>query len=130
MAIVVADTDVLIDFLAGQAPASECVELELERGKLVTTAVTRFELLCGTQNKRQLKLIQQLLEALPTLPFDEGAADQAANLRNMLKRKGQDIGMADSLIAGIVIRHGAILLTRNRRHFERVPGLPLMEWDE
>ena len=127
MAIVVADTDVLIDFLAGQGPAGDCVEEELKRGQLVTTAVTRFELLCGTPDNRQRKLIGQLLEALPTLALDEGAADQAAELRNMLKRKGQDIGMGDSLIAGTVIYHGAILLTRNRRHFERIPGLPLME---
>jgi predicted nucleic acid-binding protein len=33
--------------------------------------------------------------------------------------------MADSLIAGIVVVHRGILLTRNRRHFERVPGLSL-----
>jgi len=29
--------------------------------------------------------------------------------------------MGDSLIAGIVLAHRGILLTRNRRHFERVP---------
>jgi predicted nucleic acid-binding protein len=33
--------------------------------------------------------------------------------------------MADSLIAGIVLAARGILLTRNRRHFERVPGLSL-----
>jgi predicted nucleic acid-binding protein len=35
------------------------------------------------------------------------------------------IGMADSLIAGIGMTHHGVLLTRNRRHFEGVPGLPL-----
>jgi predicted DNA-binding antitoxin AbrB/MazE fold protein len=33
------------------------------------------------------------------------------------------LGMADSLIAGIVMEHSGRLLTRNRRHFERVEGL-------
>jgi len=33
--------------------------------------------------------------------------------------------MADSLIAGIVLTPDAILLTRNRKHFERVEGLKL-----
>jgi predicted nucleic acid-binding protein len=33
--------------------------------------------------------------------------------------------MADSLIAGIVVTHHGVLLTRNQRHFERVPRLPL-----
>jgi tRNA(fMet)-specific endonuclease VapC len=43
----------------------------------------------------------------------------------MVERSGNPIGMADSLIAGIVTSNGAPLLTRNRRHFERVPGLKL-----
>ena len=33
--------------------------------------------------------------------------------------------MADSLIAGIVRVRGAVLLTRNRKHFERVQNLRL-----
>jgi len=32
-------------------------------------------------------------------------------------------GKNDSLIAGIVLHHGGTLLTRNRRHLERVEGL-------
>jgi hypothetical protein len=43
----------------------------------------------------------------------------------LLERSGAAIGMADSLIAGIVLSAGGDLLTRNRRHFERVPGLKL-----
>ena len=35
------------------------------------------------------------------------------------------IGMADSLIAGIALTADLALLTRNRRHFERVEGLML-----
>ncbi len=35
--------------------------------------------------------------------------------------------MADSLIAGIALVHRIPLWTRNRRHFERVPGLDLVK---
>jgi tRNA(fMet)-specific endonuclease VapC len=35
--------------------------------------------------------------------------------------------MADSLIAGIALEHDLPLLTRNRKHFSRVPGLKLVE---
>ena len=37
--------------------------------------------------------------------------------------KGSPIGMGDSLIAGIVLLHKGIFLTRNPKRFERVPGL-------
>lgn len=123
--MIVADTDVLIDYLAGCEPAAGRVALELERGRLSTTAVSRFELLCGARNTREERLVRELLSALPTLPLDQEAADRAAGVRLALERAGKSIGMADSLIAGIVLAQGRILLTRNRRHFERVEGLEL-----
>jgi tRNA(fMet)-specific endonuclease VapC len=66
-----------------------------------------------------------LLDPLITLPLNRTAADRAASVRKALERQGQGIGMADSLIAGIVLARGGILLTRNRKHFERVDGLKL-----
>jgi predicted nucleic acid-binding protein len=72
-----------------------------------------------------LKLVGELLAACPCLPLDEPGADTATEIRRILERDGVGIGMADSLIAGIVVTHHGVLLTRNRRPFERVPGLPL-----
>lgn len=123
--MMVADTDVLIDFLEGRSPAAERIALELDRGQLRTTVITRLELLAGAKTPRQLKLVGELLTALPCLLLDEPGADAAAEIRRTLERDGTGIGMADSLIAGIVVLHRGILLTRNRRHFERVPGLSL-----
>ena len=125
MAILIADTDVLIDFLAGQNPTAAQIAAELEMGTLCTTAVTRFELLSGARTAAQERRIRRLLDALPTVPLDTRAADQAARIRLDLERKGTTIGMGNSLIAGIVLYHQATLFTRNRRHFERVPGLRL-----
>jgi len=125
--MMVADTDVLIDFMAARNPGAERVAAELDRGLLRTTAVTRFELLCGARTARQEDTIRQLLDAIPTLALDQDAADHAARIQRNLQRAGEPIGMADSLIAGIVLSHGATLLTRNRRHFARVIGLRLAE---
>ena len=119
--MMVADSDVLIDFLEGRAPAANRIALELDRGQLRTTVITRFELLAGAKTARQLKHVGELLAALPCLPLDEPAAE----IRRTLERDGVGIGMADSLIAGIVVAHHGILLTRNRRHLERMPGLAL-----
>ena len=123
----VADTDVLIDFLAGAGPAAARVAEELERGSLCTTAVSRFELLSGARSSRQRAAVGGLLAAVSTLPLDEEAADRAVEVRRSLERSGEPIGMADSLIAGIALARGGSLLTRNRRHFERVGGLRLAD---
>ena len=79
--MIVVDTDLLIDFLAGRDPGAERVAAELERGGLATTAINRFELLAGAHGRRQERTVRELLEALLTLPLDEEAADQAADIR-------------------------------------------------
>lgn len=53
----------------------------------------------------------------------------AATVRRELRSRGEDGGMADSLIAGIALAAGAELLTRKRRHFGRVPSLRLAAAD-
>ena len=123
--MIIADTDVLIDFLAGRDPIAGRIALELERGDLKTTAITRFELMSGARTSRQLAAVQKLLEAIPALVLDGSAADRAAEVRRTLERQGEAIGMGDSLITGIVLEQKGILLTRNRRHFEQVQGLHL-----
>jgi tRNA(fMet)-specific endonuclease VapC len=123
--VIVADTDVLIDFLAGRDPAAARVEIELGSRSLATTAVTRFELLAGARDETARGIVRRLLDSLATLPLERESADRAAAVRRALELRGSGIGMADSLIAGIALTHESILLTRNRRHFERVEGLKL-----
>jgi tRNA(fMet)-specific endonuclease VapC len=123
--MMIADTDVLIDFLSDTRPVAARIALELEHAALQTTAITRFELLAGARTQRQERMIAELLAALPTLPLDAVAADRAAAVRRILEKQGRAIGMGDSLIAGIVLVHRGTLLTRNRAHFERVPELKL-----
>jgi tRNA(fMet)-specific endonuclease VapC len=120
----IADTDVLIDYLAGKGEA-DAVERLLRVGALRTTVISRFELLSGARNPKQLARLLQLLGAVPSLELDDAAADAASEIRRSLERSGKSIGMADSLIAGIVTSNGGTLLTRNRRHFELVPGITL-----
>jgi len=124
--LIVADTDVLIDFLSGHEPVASRVAAALAEEGLATTVVSRFELLSGVRTPKQGRAVGRLLEALSTLALDSPAADRAARVRRDLEKASVSIGMADSLIAGIVLEHGGRLLTRNLRHLERVEGLPLV----
>jgi tRNA(fMet)-specific endonuclease VapC len=124
--LILADSDVLIDFLAGVQPAAERVAGYVEANRLQTTAITCFELLSGAGEGKRGNAIRALLDVLPVLPFDRQAAVYAAGVRRQLEQTGQPIGMADSLIAGIALAQDAALYTRNLRHFERVPGLRLL----
>lgn len=123
--MIVADTDVLIDFLTGVQPADQIAEF-IKADQLQTTAVSCFELLSGAGENKRGHAVRQLLASIGILPLDRAAAEQAADVRRKLERIGKKIGMADSLIAGIALAHGVPLFTRNRSHFERVENLKLV----
>lgn len=128
--MIVADSDVLIDALRGRDPAAARIERELSTGALSTTAVSAFELRSGARSERAASQVDALLAPLTILPFDEEAANRAAEARRTLESAGNPIGMGDYLIAGICLARSAVLLTRNRSHFERVEGLSLGRLEE
>ena len=127
--MIVADSDVLIDALRGVEPMRSRVEVELRTQSFGTTVVTVFELLSGAVTARERERVEALFAAMRILRLDDAAARAAAELRRELTQAGQGLATADYLIAGICLSQSAMLLTRNRKHFERVPGLALATSD-
>ncbi len=123
--MILADTDVLVDYLAGVEPVASQVRACVDADNLLTSAVTCFELLSGAQDNKRGDATRRLVAALRVVPLDREAATKAAAIRREQAGKGDSIPMADSLIAGIAIVNDLELLTRNRRHFESVSGLVL-----
>ncbi len=64
------------------------------------------------------------LQLLPILPFSELARDR---YRELLGQKIR-VGSHDLRIAAITLAVEGILVTRNRRDFERVVGLQITDW--
>jgi tRNA(fMet)-specific endonuclease VapC len=55
------------------------------------------------------------------LPFTESAIARVAQLKALRL----SVGLMDLRIAAIALEHGAIVVTRNRRDFGRIPGLSI-----
>ncbi len=128
MAVVVVDTDLLIDWLRDRRPAADRVESWLRSGALYTTAITAFELRLGHDFvEREPNILRVLVGR--TLDFDLLSALRAGEVHRHLAASGTPIGVADTLQAGTCLRYGLPLATGNRRHFERVPDLELVDWD-
>lgn len=66
----------------------------------------------------------EVLRDWDILPFDKEAAAQLA----VLQRTPLRIGTMDLRIAAICLAHHAILLTRNVRDFDSIPGLQVENW--
>jgi tRNA(fMet)-specific endonuclease VapC len=122
--MIIADTDVLIDFLRGRGVAAR-IAAELESRSVGTTAITAFEIRSGARTARQRSAVDALLEAMTILPFGPEEAQVAAEVRQQVESQGAPIGMAAYMIAATCISNDGVLLTRNLKHFERVKGLRL-----
>jgi predicted nucleic acid-binding protein len=55
LAVIIADTDVLIDFLVGAQPVADQIAGYIETEQRQTTAVTAFELLSGADESKRGK---------------------------------------------------------------------------
>ena len=123
--MIVLDTDVLIDILAGKEPWAAWFGERLPSRRLAVTSISRFELLAGAPTPEKAEKLRTFLRPLAVLPFDREAVDRAGEVAADLRRRGNPLPMADLAIAGICLELGASLLTRNRRHFEPIAELRL-----
>lgn len=103
------------------------------RGEIVVCSVVREELLFGAlrsaQMQKNLTQVQGLLSVVPSVPFDDRAADASAHLRADLERRGLRIGFADAFIAAIALANLLVLVTHNTAEFSRVAGLSIEDWE-
>ena len=80
------------------------------------------------QPQKRRKQLDTLLGAVQLLPFDKLAAKRAGELRAQMEAAGTPMGAIDYQIAGIALAQRAILVTRNKKEFDRVPGLKVEDW--
>ena len=74
--------------------------------------------------------IRDLVVHVPSLPFDDRAAEHCGEVRALLARSGQPIGPYDLQIAAIARTAGLCVVTRNVSEFRRVPDLAVENWQD
>ncbi|MDZ7855843.1 type II toxin-antitoxin system VapC family toxin [Sphaerotilus sp.] len=96
------------------------------------SAVVMHELYFGAYKSQRRERNMALVDALrfEVLPLDTEDARHAGEIRAWLAAQGTPIGAYDLLIAGQARARGLVLVTRNLREFERVPGLVSENWHE
>jgi predicted nucleic acid-binding protein len=106
---VLVDTDVLVDHLRGARRLPADVE------RLGVSVVSRCELFAGADDPQRLR---RFLWPMRELAIDSTIAELAG-----ITRRRTGIATPDALIAATAFAHRIPLMTRNRRHFDRVEGL-------
>jgi len=95
---------------------------------IVTTGLVLQEVLQGFAGPRARKEIVQRFAALPLLAPDRQDYIHAADIRNVCRRAGVQIGTIDALRGQLCIRHELILLTTDLFNETSFPCIDLMRW--
>lgn len=100
--------------------------------KMCISTVTLMELIYGAEKSsnpsRNLADVEGFAARLEVLKYDQDAAAHTGQLRAELASIGKQIGPYDQMIAGHARSLGLIVVTNNRREFDRVPGLRVEDW--
>jgi tRNA(fMet)-specific endonuclease VapC len=125
------DTNICI-FTIKNRPQSVREVFKRHHGQMCISAVTLMEMIYGAEKspnpERNLADIEGFAARLEVLKYDQEAAAHTGQLRAELARAGTPIGPYDQMIAGHARSQGLILVTNNRREFDRVPGLRVEDW--
>lgn len=131
MSLYLVDTDYIIDALCAQVSAVQTL-LDLAPHGLAISLISYGELYEGayyaTDPVAALTALQTFLEGKELLPLTTAIVERFAVLRGGLPRSvRRQVGDVDLLIAATALIHDLVLLTRNLKDFQHVPGLRLYQ---
>ena len=125
--IVLADTSVLIDLFRKTDKSKAALVALVRKGYVYCiSAVTEYEISTGA-TLSQVVFWEDFLHKTDVLPFDKNAPKAAVSLTKELKRKRKLIDVPDLFIAATAIVHNLPIATLNKKHFERIDGLQIIE---
>jgi len=125
------DTDICIYVMRERSqPLRE--RFRQSSGEMCISALTLAELLYGAEKSvrrdHNLRILEEFSSRLETLDFGAKAAAHFGQLRAELERAGTPAGAYDMLIGAHARSEGLIVVTNNRREYDRMPGLRVENW--
>lgn len=76
--------------------------------------------------ERRRAYISELVDLVPTHPMTVTTAYLVGELDATETQKGNVLPFSDLLIAAAALEQGDAVLTENRQHFERIPGVRVL----
>ena len=117
------DSNIIIAAIDGMNIALRDRLAGCDDGDIVTSAIVYAEVAHGSQRGKPppLELLNEFLQDIAVLPFDEAAAAAYASLPFLR-------ASYDRLIAAHALANRLTVVTQNVRHFSDVPGLAVENW--
>lgn len=128
--MVVLDTDIVIDVMNGIRPSIAAVGRLLDSSEATSISVaTRMQLFQGVARTRrpawEVRKIAHALRGTIEHVMTSEIAQTAGLLDGELAGRGERIGPFDTIIAATALHHDEPVMTRNVKHFARIPDLQI-----
>ena len=117
------DTDICIEVIKNTEIGRKTVDA-IAKYPIFITTITAFELYT---RKTSIDKIDLFLNKVDVLDFDIRCAKAASKVYNSLKDGGMLIEFRDIFIAATCIENKCSLATLNKKHFERIKGLEILD---
>jgi tRNA(fMet)-specific endonuclease VapC len=129
---IILDTDVIIRGERGTFDLNRWLDSRKDE-EIQIAAITVAELWHGVERassayrvERQ-DYIRKIVSLVKVLPYTEATAFMHARIWAALESSGTMIGSYDLIVAATALERGGAVATFNRRHFDRVRGLKVIE---
>lgn len=121
-------------FFRNQSLVVERFEAYLrEHSKINISIITYYEIISGLKHRDARKQLTSFLEFASyntVLPLTTDSTNVSGDIYASLRKKGTPVDDIDILIAGIAIDNNLIIVTNNRKDFEKIEGLEIEDWSQ
>ncbi len=127
------DTNVVSDVIRNPHGSAATMIESVGDTQVAISSIVASELRFGIlkrKSERLTFLVENLLDRVSILPYEDKEASHFAEIRLDLERNGMPIGTTDLFIAAHARSLDATLVTANIREFGRVQGLKVENWVE
>jgi|SRR5919106_3644058 predicted nucleic acid-binding protein len=125
------DSDWIIDALTGIPSAIAALEQHVHEEALAVSILSFGEIFDGAYDfpkpDQHIASYRRFLSGFIVLGLNDPIMELFAQHRYRLRRQGNIIPDMDILIAATALHHDLTLMTRNLRHFSRIPDLKLYQ---
>ncbi|KKR30626.1 hypothetical protein A2715_00370 [Candidatus Woesebacteria bacterium RIFCSPHIGHO2_01_FULL_39_32] len=121
---IIVDTSILIDNLRGGDKWNKFQEKVDEDSEIFLPTIVVFELFLGSSSQRKdvEKKIGELRKCFQQIELTWDIAKRSAEI---YRSQTKDIEAADCIIAASSFEIGGSVLTLNKKHFEKIPGISI-----
>jgi predicted nucleic acid-binding protein len=125
--MILLDSSVLIDFFR-KKDKKETLFFQLSKAdsEFCISSITHYEIGIGNR-KNHFNFWEKLTENMTVIPFDQACSENAINIYLDLLNSNRMIDLADLLIGATALTYNIPIATLNKKHFERIKKLTLIE---